>query len=176
MAFNDERVVRAVADSQIPVVTGIGHETDFTLSDFAADLRAPTPTAAAELCTPDQTELREQLSTLRSRLAYIMQSAASGAQIDLQELRHHLENLSPLWMVRGDRQRLDETILRLENAVQERTAYAPRGGAGVGRPPHSSEPVCRAQTRLHPGDQRTGCAGGQCGSGTRKTTSAYQIL
>lgn len=131
-AFNDERVVRAVADSQIPVVTGIGHETDFTLSDFAADLRAPTPTAAAELCTPDQAELREQLSTLRSRLAYIMQSAASGAQIDLQELRHHLENLSPLWMVRGDRQRLDETILRLENAVQNGQLTRRAGVQGLG--------------------------------------------
>lgn len=116
-AFNDERVVRAVAASQAPVVTGVGHETDFTLSDFAADLRAPTPTAAAELCTPDRAELFEGLSALSSRLGYALQALTAQAAVDLMDLKHRLDNLSPLWLVRNDRQRLDELASRAEMAL-----------------------------------------------------------
>lgn len=116
-AFNDERVVRAVAASRAPVVTGVGHETDFTLSDFAADLRAPTPTAAAELCTPDRAELLEGLSVLSSRLGYALQAATSQAAVDLMDLKHRLDNLSPLRLVRNDRQRLDELASRAEMAL-----------------------------------------------------------
>lgn len=116
-AFNDERVVRAVVASRAPVVTGVGHETDFTLCDFAADLRAPTPTAAAELCTPDRAELLEGLSVLSSRLGYALQAVTSQAAVDLMDLRHRLDNLSPLWLVRNDRQRLDELASRAEMAL-----------------------------------------------------------
>ncbi len=116
-AFNDERVVRAVAASRAPVVTGVGHETDFTLSDFAADLRAPTPTAAAELCTPDRAELFEGLSSLSTRLGYALQAATSQAAVDLMDLNHRLDSLSPLWLVRNDRQRLDELSSRTEQAI-----------------------------------------------------------
>lgn len=120
-AFNDERVVRAVVNSRVPVVTGIGHETDFTLSDFAADLRAPTPTAAAELCTPDQLELRAGLDTLASRLGYALQAVSVDARADLMEAIHRLANVSPLWLVRNDRQRLDELVSRVEISIHNET-------------------------------------------------------
>ncbi len=117
-AFNDERVVRAVAASSKPVVTGIGHETDFTLSDFAADLRAPTPTAAAELCTPDKEELRAHLQEMASRLENALHSDIMYDWTNLLEIKHKLSQLSPMWLVRNDRQRLDEMNNRLEQAAK----------------------------------------------------------
>ena len=77
-AFNDEAVARAIRASRIPVVSGVGHETDFTIADFAADLRAPTPTAAAELLSPDRDALLAQLAQLTRRLR--QQSARSLAE------------------------------------------------------------------------------------------------
>jgi exodeoxyribonuclease VII large subunit len=106
-AFNDERVVRAIAASETPVITGIGHETDFTLADFAADQRAPTPTAAAMLATPDSTELRQTLHTIERRLARWFVTRIRGETQRLALQRQRLERLSPLRRVREDRQRLD---------------------------------------------------------------------
>lgn len=89
-AFNDERLARAIAASTTPVVSAVGHETDFTLADFAADLRAPTPSAAAELLVPDRRELESRLRRAQSRL--------------LQLQRHRLEQVQ---------QRSDRALLRL---------------------------------------------------------------
>jgi exodeoxyribonuclease VII large subunit len=116
-AFNDERVVRAIAASAIPVIAGIGHEIDFTLSDFAADLRAPTPTAAAELAVPDREELKGILDAVTSRMIYASQSSLGTARSGLTQLLHRVERASPLWMVRNDLQRLDDLTSRLETGM-----------------------------------------------------------
>jgi exodeoxyribonuclease VII large subunit len=116
-AFNDERVVRAVAGSPIPVVTGVGHETDFTLADFAADLRAPTPTAAAVLATPDPADLRGELRELTNGLTAAASSHVQARRYALQELRHRLRSVSPLWQIRNDRQRLDELAARSQRSA-----------------------------------------------------------
>jgi exodeoxyribonuclease VII large subunit len=117
-AFNDERVVRAIVDSKIPVITGIGHETDFTLSDFAADRRAPTPTAAAEIATPDSAELKEGLASVVSRMGYALQSVVASERAFLTDVINKLERVSPIWQVRNDRQRLDELVSRVELGMQ----------------------------------------------------------
>ena len=121
-AFNDEQVVRAIAASVIPVISGVGHETDFTLSDLAADQRAPTPTGAAALAVPDRLELAGQLPGLRSRL----QSAAAG-HIDrerrqLVQTRRLLERLSPAVQLATRRQQVDELSRSMTRTAAHRLA------------------------------------------------------
>jgi exodeoxyribonuclease VII large subunit len=118
-AFNDESVVRAVAASTIPIVAGVGHETDFTLVDFAADLRAPTPSAAAEVATPDRAELQGELSVLTVRLARATQTLIRERRSRLGELAAHLRAQSPRARLDGARQRADELERRLREAVRQ---------------------------------------------------------
>ena len=116
--FNDERVVRAIAASRIPIITGVGHETDFTLSDFAADLRAPTPTAAAVEATPDIRDLYEALQGNIYRLNYTFQSILESETDRLQGVHNRLERVSPIYQVQRDQQRLDELEERTTRALR----------------------------------------------------------
>ncbi len=116
-AFNDETVARAVAASEAPIVSGVGHETDFTLTDFAADLRAPTPTAAAEMTTPDKLELLAQVTELANQHTSILKSLISELRWEIGQLQFNLIRLSPEHTIDSFRQRLDETITRLERSA-----------------------------------------------------------
>jgi len=116
-AFNDERVVRAVVASGAPVVSGIGHETDFTLVDFAADLRAPTPTAAAVLAAPDIHDVMAELDGVKNELINRMDWLLHEQGNTLQQFRLQLEKFSPQSKVRQEMQRIDELNLRLEQLV-----------------------------------------------------------
>ncbi len=129
-AFNDERLVRAVASSAIPVVCGVGHETDFTLCDFAADLRAPTPTAAAELAVPSQSELLDDLAHRARRL---VQAAQRQLDRQAQRLDQAAVRLSrPRSAVAREQRRLDHLETRLlaalQGAVQRRAQALDRLG------------------------------------------------
>jgi exodeoxyribonuclease VII large subunit len=116
--FNDESVVRAIAASPIPVVTGIGHETDFTLADFVSDLRAPTPTAAAELVTPDRIELQSAVREAGDHLDRFFGTFVDGARLSLMVLANQLERETPDARVANERQRLDDRVLRAGRAVR----------------------------------------------------------
>ncbi len=118
-AFNDERVVRAVAASAAPVITGVGHQTDFTLVDFAADLRAPTPTAAAEKATPNRDDLRYDLRRLGQRLARALDTRLQAERLRLRTVALRLERRAPLALVQSDRQRLDDLEARLHRALEQ---------------------------------------------------------
>jgi len=117
-AFNDERVVRAVAASRVPVISGVGHETDFTLTDFAADVRAPTPTGAAVLAVPDIADLRTELRSIMVQLLQLTQAGIDERRYELSEEAHRLESHSPRWQVRQGMQRLDDLSLRLTSAIK----------------------------------------------------------
>ena len=130
-AFNDERVVRAVATSRVPTISGVGHETDFTLTDFAADLRAPTPTAAAELAVPDQAEVKEKLLITTRHLADALAGVTRVEKMNLSEVVHRLVQVSPLMQVRSDRQRLDELSGRSLTAAQHFIQMAQARSRGV---------------------------------------------
>ncbi len=119
-AFNDESVVRAIAASAAPVISGVGHETDFTLADFAADLRAPTPSAAAELATPDRTELAADLRDLTARLADALGARLRERRWTLAERMATLRGLSPRAQLANSRQRLDDLLMRTATAIQHR--------------------------------------------------------
>jgi exodeoxyribonuclease VII large subunit len=117
-AFNDERVVSAIAASKVPIICGVGHETDFTLADFAADLRAPTPTAAAELATAiTALALQEDLQALSLQMAASMQSMLTDHRDELSSSMATLRFHSPVRRIQSDQQRLDELSRRLDAAA-----------------------------------------------------------
>jgi exodeoxyribonuclease VII large subunit len=115
-AFNDERVVRAVAASRAPVVSGVGHEIDYTLTDFAADVRAPTPSAAAEIITPDINELRLQIDGLSVTMSDLMKAHLADARVQLNALQRALRLLNPANQLARRRERLSYLRARLASA------------------------------------------------------------
>ena len=126
-AFNDERVVRAVAASPIPVITGIGHETDFTLCDFVSDMRAPTPTGAAVMATPNRADLIADLEGMRERLDDAMIAHIERNRVELESMVWRLDRSSPDRRIQNERQALDTLQARalrgLSHTVQLHRAH-----------------------------------------------------
>ena len=169
-AFNDERVARAIIASDAPIITGVGHETDFTIADFAADLRAPTPTAAAELATPNRDDLSVAITDLAERLGRISQAALAARHWELNDRLNRLRFQSPQSRLRTDRQRLDDFTRRVEitvqhnlqlrrtclNGLEQRLASLnPLAvlGRGFAIVSHPNGPAVRSVTQVQPGDE-----------------------
>ena len=130
-AFNDERVAYALYESACPVITGIGHETDFTIADFVADVRAPTPSAAAAAATPDRAEAAARLADQRQWLARRMQQQVQQEQQQLLHQHLRLQRITPSRQLDLRRQRLDAQLWHLANIIhrklerwQDRTTLA----------------------------------------------------
>jgi exodeoxyribonuclease VII large subunit len=124
-AFNEEKVVRAIAASEIPVISAVGHEIDYTIADFVADLRAPTPSAAAELVVKSEEELRQPLQALLARLQTVIQHTLRHAHTALEHLMTCRVLREPHRLVEARQQYVDDLQLQLEkawqNSAQERT-------------------------------------------------------
>ena len=124
-AFNDERVARAMARCALPIVAGIGHETDVTIADFVADVRAPTPTAAAQLVVPDRRVWLQRLALLAQRFGSAMRRKLADDAAQLRARHERLQRAHPGARLAQHVQRLDEFELRLRRALdaQRRAAH-----------------------------------------------------
>ncbi|EDY85806.1 exodeoxyribonuclease VII, large subunit [gamma proteobacterium HTCC5015] len=120
--FNEETVVRAIAASRIPIISGVGHETDITLSDFAADLRAPTPSAAAEQAVPDQRALRLSVQSQRQTIENHVRRCLHSWRTELNHVARRLEQQHPRKSLEQHQQRLDDLTPRLHRAIAQRIA------------------------------------------------------
>lgn len=114
--FNEELLARAIAQCRTPIISAAGHETDVSISDFVADVRAPTPSAAAELLAPNRLELLTQLQSVERRLTLRMQEALARKLLQLKHLRQRLRH--PRERLQQHNQRLDDLTLRLQRVIQ----------------------------------------------------------
>ncbi len=123
-AFNDPQVAYAIANSALPVVCGVGHETDFTIADFVADLRAPTPSAAAAAVVPDRADMLAQLAAVETQLNERVVRRIADEQWSLDQAQARLTRLYPRRQLDLQRQRLDDRLRRLEFMMQTRMERA----------------------------------------------------
>ena len=121
-AFNDEQVARAIYHCPIPTVSAVGHEIDFTIADFVADVRAPTPSAAAELLSPDQQTIKQRLQQIGSRLVSLQLQQITQHQRALKSIRARLQH--PSRLLQQQNQRVDELDSRLQRGFKHRQLQA----------------------------------------------------
>ena len=121
-AFNEEKVARAIFECRTPIISAVGHETDFTIADFVADLRAPTPSAAAELAVADFRQILQNIAGLRDRMQKAMQRRAELGRAQLMQYQLRFQYLNPEAKLRDNRQRLADLDELLRRAMKNRIA------------------------------------------------------
>jgi exodeoxyribonuclease VII large subunit len=122
-AFNEEPVARAIARSRLPIITGVGHESDFTIADFVADMRASTPTAAATIAAPDATQWRAALEEQRLRLDELIDWRVEQHERDLAYAAERLARLHPASQIATERRRVDSAEHDLQRAMTQRLLF-----------------------------------------------------
>ncbi len=129
-AFNDENLARKIYESPIPVISAVGHETDFTICDFVADMRAPTPSAAAELAVPDISDIRRQLRTVAEKMNNLLSSKIQLARLRLKASAANVYFTNPALltdkrqdMVNNLKKRLDSDFLKIGTSAEKRLTY-----------------------------------------------------
>ena len=118
-AFNEEVVVRAIAAAKVPLISAVGHETDFTLADFAADMRAATPSQAAELAVPDRSEIRRQVENLTGQLTRQMRREIAARRTRLENILQNRVLREPQSLLAERRQRLDFLLEGLQKGTKQ---------------------------------------------------------
>ena len=121
--FNDEDLARSIFASKIPIISAVGHEIDFTISDFVADLRAPTPSAAAELAVPDKNEILQNIDTQMNVMNSAIKHFFFSKKIEIQELENCLIAFHPKNVLLNFQQRLQMATVRLANVSQKRIEF-----------------------------------------------------
>lgn len=121
-AFNEEKVARAIFECRTPIISAVGHETDFTIADFVADLRAPTPSAAAELAVADFRQILQNIAGLRDRMQKAMQRRAELGRAQLMQYQMRFQYLNPEAKLRDNRQRLADLDELIRRAMKNRIA------------------------------------------------------
>ena len=140
-AFNEEVVARAIARSRIPVISGVGHETDFTIADFVADHRASTPTAAATAAVPHIQDRFAQLSTRRQMLDALLEDRLEDLRLQLRQSIRELQHVSPQSKIERRRQQLDEYTERLQTHVQHLVSLHTERLRGLALQLHTLSPL-----------------------------------
>lgn len=149
-SFNDERVARAIFASRIPVVSAVGHETDVTIADFVADLRAPTPSAAAEIVSRNQLELLRQMQTARQRLEMAMDYYLANRQRRFTQLYHRLQQQHPQLRLARQQTSLERLQKRMSFALENQLKQAGQQQLRLSQRLNQQNP----QPRIHRGQTR----------------------
>jgi len=149
-AFNEEAVARAIFGSAIPIVSAVGHEIDYTIADFVADLRAPTPTAAAQMVVPDKVQLRQRVEETAATLAGAIESAVAAQRREIEHFEARLRD--PRNLIRQARQRADDAAVELGAALVGRIENTRRRvrelGARLGSPVARAAAITMRRTRI----------------------------
>lgn len=140
-SFNEEDVVNAIFHSRLPIISAVGHEIDTTLSDYVADLRAPTPSAAAELVSQDTNELKSKLSNLSQRAQHLFHQKIKHEKMTLAALQHRLAQVHPEQKLQLHQQKSDELSMRLEQAIYRNLQRFGQSPDKLTRALHNCNPI-----------------------------------